>query len=413
MEHVVEPARELPVSASYDVVVVGGGVAGVAAAVSAARAGASVLLLERLFALGGLATLGNVIVFLPLCDGRGTQVIGGIAEEMLKLSIRGERETHETMRVDAEIPACWRRRATKERRARQRYRVCFNPNRFLLELERWLGSNGVDWLYDTRFCRVIKRDDGFIETVVVENKDGRHAIRCGAVVDASGDADVCAAAGEAVESLATNTRSAWYYLVQDGDIHLVPLSKPFDAEAKAHPRGGRHYAGDKAADVTAHMVDSRRLLRRDLRRREKASETGTVFPILTPTLPCFRMTRRLRGRAELGPSDQGKWCDDAVAMTGDWRHAGPIYCIGLGHLAGVQTPNLVTAGRCISASGRAWDVVRAIPTCCVTGEAAGLAAARAIRATGGDIRRLDAEELRVELRDRGGIMDPEYLRGDA
>ena len=76
---VTEPARTLPVTGAYELVVAGGGIAGVAAAVAAARCGASVCLLEKMCAPGGLATLGNVIVWLPLCDGRGRQVAGGLA----------------------------------------------------------------------------------------------------------------------------------------------------------------------------------------------------------------------------------------------------------------------------------------------------------------------------------------------
>ena len=82
-----EPAARLNVVASYDVVVVGGGIAGVSAAVSAAREGASVCLLEREYALGGLATLGLVWCYLPLDDGFGHQIMGSIAEELLKLSV--------------------------------------------------------------------------------------------------------------------------------------------------------------------------------------------------------------------------------------------------------------------------------------------------------------------------------------
>jgi len=68
---ITEPSRKIPVEASYDVAVVGGGIAGVAAALAAAREGVEVVLLERTFGLGGLATLGNVIMYLPLCDGMG------------------------------------------------------------------------------------------------------------------------------------------------------------------------------------------------------------------------------------------------------------------------------------------------------------------------------------------------------
>ena len=76
-----------PINYSADVVVAGGGIAGISCALAAARQGAEVLLLERSFMLGGLATAGLVTIYLPLCDGEGTQVSFGIAEELLRLSI--------------------------------------------------------------------------------------------------------------------------------------------------------------------------------------------------------------------------------------------------------------------------------------------------------------------------------------
>ena len=72
----------------YEVVVCGGGIAGIAAALAAARNGAKTCLIEREFALGGLATLGLIVVYLPLCDGAGVKMSAGIAEELLKLSIK-------------------------------------------------------------------------------------------------------------------------------------------------------------------------------------------------------------------------------------------------------------------------------------------------------------------------------------
>ena len=71
----------------YDVAVVGGGVAGVAAALAAARNGLRVVLIEKTVLLGGLATNGMIYIYLPICDGFGHQVSFGIAEELLKLSI--------------------------------------------------------------------------------------------------------------------------------------------------------------------------------------------------------------------------------------------------------------------------------------------------------------------------------------
>ena len=85
--HRLTETNSIPVRKGYDVVVLGGGIAGVAAAVAAKRSGRSVLIIEKSCMLGGLATLGLVAIYLPLCDGSGRQVSAGIAEELLHLSI--------------------------------------------------------------------------------------------------------------------------------------------------------------------------------------------------------------------------------------------------------------------------------------------------------------------------------------
>ena len=72
----------------YDVICIGGGVAGIAAALSSTRMGAKTLLIENAYMLGGLATAGLVTIYLPLCDGEGTQLCYGISEELLRLSIQ-------------------------------------------------------------------------------------------------------------------------------------------------------------------------------------------------------------------------------------------------------------------------------------------------------------------------------------
>ena len=77
-------SKNIPIKKPHDVIVTGGGVAGVAAAVSAARHGASVLLIEKSNILGGLATLGLVNLFVPMCNGRGKQIIFGLAEKWLR-----------------------------------------------------------------------------------------------------------------------------------------------------------------------------------------------------------------------------------------------------------------------------------------------------------------------------------------
>ena len=78
--------EDVPFAGKWDIIVVGGGVAGVAAAVSAARAGKKTLITEKTLTFGGLATNGLINYFVPMCNGRGKQIIYGMADEMLKMS---------------------------------------------------------------------------------------------------------------------------------------------------------------------------------------------------------------------------------------------------------------------------------------------------------------------------------------
>ena len=80
--------KEIEVVKAYDVIVAGGGVAGVAAAVSAARMGKKTLLIEKTITLGGLATIGLLNWFVPSCNGRGTKIVKGMAEEMFNMAIK-------------------------------------------------------------------------------------------------------------------------------------------------------------------------------------------------------------------------------------------------------------------------------------------------------------------------------------
>ncbi|MBN2449181.1 MAG: FAD-dependent oxidoreductase [Lentisphaeria bacterium] len=397
---VTEPERDVPVWGQYDVVVVGGGIAGVAAAVAAARNGASTCLLEKEFALGGLATLGNVVVYLPLCDGMGNQVIAGIGEELLRLSVADGFNP---------IPACWLPDGDMEQRRKVRYRVTFNPASYMLALEEWVLASGVHLRYDVRFCTVVKRGDT-IQAVVVESKSGRSAVLCRAVVDASGDADVCARAGEPTVSVRTNVAAGWFYTWDRQQLRLVPHSEEFGRDPNLAPKGERGFAGDDADDVTAQVIESRKGIRRRLEALRGKSPDKPLFAAILPTIPSFRMTRRLHGAAVVRESDDRRWCDGCVGMTGDWRKAGPIYFLPLGCLVGVVSKNLTVAGRCISADGPAWDVTRVIPTCAVTGEAAGTAAALAARDCGGDVSRLPLHVLQRRLQEQGVPMDRRLAR---
>ena len=121
------------------------------------------------------------------------------------------------------------------------------------------------------------------------------------------------------------------------------------------------------------------------------------------------MTRRLVGRFTLAEEHVHQWFDDTMGLTGDWRRRGPVYAIPFSCLRGVRTSNLLVAGRCISVDNTVWDVLRVIPPCVVTGEAAGTAAALAAVHTDGDVNALDFDVLRGRLLAQGVLLDRERV----
>lgn len=412
---IVEPSRELEVLGDYDVVVVGGGIAGVAAALASARGGAKTCLLEKFCALGGLATIGNVIIYLPLCDGRGHQVSAGICEELFRLSVNDEPSSRPSLRIGP-VPSCWERGGDESERAKRRMEVGFNPVTYMYKLERLLLKHHVTILYDTRFAGVLKGGSA-IEAVIIESKGGRQALTARAVVDASGDADVCQASGERTVSVGGNVRCGWYYYVDNGEVKLKCWSQPFSA-TKSFPQNGRTFRGDSARQVTGQVLESRHLQMQDLEKTRQANPGHDIFPIMTTTMPTHRMTRRLSGAITLRPTSVHRWYDDCVGIISDWRKAGPVYAVPFRALAAVRTGNLITAGRCISSLGDTWDVTRVIPACAVTGEAAGLAAAmlaiqRDGQETGATFAELDVRALQAALRRKGVLLDRHLVEDGA
>ena len=95
------------------------------------------------------------------------------------------------------------------------------------------------------------------------------------------------------------------------------------------------------------ILDSRQFIMEDVARRGAACG-GLAYPINVPMLASFRMSRRLVGTRTLRERDCHRWFDDTLGLTGDWRKPGPVYSLPLSILTAVRTPNLITAGRCIS-----------------------------------------------------------------
>ncbi|MCM8759726.1 MAG: FAD-dependent oxidoreductase [Candidatus Omnitrophica bacterium] len=388
MKRIKENARYLEIRNEYDVAVVGGGVAGAAAAISAARNNAKVCLIERYCAIGGLATLGNVNVYLPLCDGKGNKIITGIAEEFMKLSI---------LDGYGKIPECWLNNNFEECK-RVRLKVEFNPWTFAIELEKLLIDEGVEILYDTRFSDVIKEGNK-ITHLIFEDKKGRFAIKSKVVVDASGDADVCVCAGEKVVSVDTNVACGWFFCFDGEKVKRYVFSQKYDHfNRQVYDLN----TGFSIEQTTQQILSSRENISKIIEKMK--NENSRILPVSLPSIPTFRMTRRLKGLIELEESHEKTLFSDAVGMFGDWRKSGPVYYMPFSALYAVRTSNLITAGRCISACS-AWDIIRAIPVCALTGEIAGTASALLCRSKSKRFSSLDIRKLQQTLKNQGVKVD--------
>lgn len=390
-ETIREPARETPVIGRYDVAVLGGGVAGLAAAVAAARRGARTLLIEHHCVLGGLATEGLVAIYLPICDGRGRQVMAGLAEEMLRLSAR---------HAPTDIPECWSPGGSVEARHQKRYLSHFAPHAYMIALEDFALENGVKIFYDTRLVEAVCRGDA-LEAVIVESRSGREAVRARVFIDATGDAELCHRAGQATVVHRDNARAAWFYADEGTRVRLVQHHAPFTNPAPGEPLFG----GDSRDEVTDMLLKSRPMIMQRVRRLRQETNNPNLYPVLIGTIPQLRFTRCLAGAFELDASHVHQWIDDAVTLAPDWRAPGPVYAVPYRCLVADRRSNLLVAGRCISSTRSGGEITRAIPVCVGTGEAAGTAAAIASQADA-DLRTLDVPALQQQLRRQGQLLDP-------
>lgn len=366
---VTEPQRCLPVRyTGYDVVVAGGGIAGISAALAAVRAGKRVLLLERMFALGGLATLGLVTIYLPLCDGNGHQLSYGLAEELLRLSI--------SKGWERSYPDTWLR--GRHDHGSQRFEVRYNAQVFAILAEQQLVSDGVKVLYGTSVCDVLKSGNR-ITHLIAESKDGRYAIPIRSVVDATGDADLFYRANGATKLYQNgNLPAAWFYETRDGlnSLRMIGaadvLSEDTSAQTPESVRGNR-ISGIDTDEISQALLACHAQSLNSFLAGGPASESHSLSAL--PSVPQLRMTRRMVGAYELDSRETHTFFDDSIGMTGDWRKRGPAYEIPLRTLYTTSLVNCMAAGRIISVTDDMWDITRVIPTCAVTGQAAGLAMA--------------------------------------
>ena len=364
MEFLNESNR-IPVVDSYDVIVVGGGIAGVAAAVAARRSGSRVLLIEKGVVLGGLATLGFIAYYLPLCDGRGTKVTGAIAEELLYLSIKYGYH---------DLPAEWR--DGKGIGAKKRYTTIFSPPEFIYALDELMASVGVDLLFDTVFSSPVMEGDR-CKAVIVENKSGRTAYAAQMFIDASGDADLLFRAGaRCVEE--ANYLAYWFYTTdlprmqkalesgQVRDAISLEWRGSFRPDG-SYTLGEKEYKASDAKEVTRFILTGRKTLKEQIDKNREIK--GSLVAL--PGMPQFRRTRRIEGIYLLTEADADKHFDDSIGCTGHWMKPGIVYEIPYRTIVTKGLSNVLASGRNISSSGDAWEATRVIPPAAVTGQAAG------------------------------------------
>ena len=364
--------KEPTYKGNYDVVVVGGGIAGVAAAVAASRVGSKTLLIEKGVNLGGLATTGLISLYEPLCDGEGKQMIYGLSEELIKLS---------TSYGFDNLHSKWGGSGHNKPK-NERYTTRFSPGVFSAMLDDFVLKNGVELMFDTLAtypAMVGKKCVG----VVVENLNGREYYEAGAVVDATGNACVMERAGVPT----VLGRSFMTYLVhlyemddateliknRDGNAFRKWVGLGANWAGEGHPEGVKIFEEGTAEEINEYMIIGKQSL---LNRMEKLGKDN--FDVMAiPNMPQMRTIRRIVGKVDFNAID-GETYEDAIGWCGDFRPfgVGKHYQVPFGSLFNEEFDNLVAAGRIISApQGDGWEVSRVIPVCAQTGEAAGKAAA--------------------------------------
>ena len=351
----------------FDVAVCGGGVAGVAAAIAAARRGCRTVLIEKTLQPGGLAASGLILVYLPLCDGRGEQLLFGLPEELMIAANKYG---------PCEIDANWRENGG-------RLQVNFSPGAAVLGWDELLEDAGVSVWLDTVItdCTV---ENSVLKSVEVFNKSGKGRISARCFIDATGDADVAFACGNACRD-SENAMVLWALEHRPPRLQnetfsdeysggMILLAGSVCAVMRADPLG-KVYSGDPVSGklVSDFTLEGRRRYRRDLQKIGHLKKD--IYPVTLQNQVPLRRTRAVSGRYTLTSEDEGKSLPLAVIKTGDWRSAGRVWEIPYPALLPDNVENLLVAGRCISALGSAWEATRVIPVAAKTGEVSGIAAA--------------------------------------
>lgn len=439
-------ALDLPLLADVDVCVVGAGSAGSTAAIAAARAGASVVLVEQLPFLGGTSTavLDTFYGFWTPGDSP-RKVVGGIADEV----VAGLRALGPVV----ERPNTYGAGTG----------ITYLAEHLKVVWERLTTEAGVQVVLHAMLQDVVVGDEGRVRLAVVATKAGLHRIAARTFVDASGDADLCAYAGfgfeqageiDPAQTLTTTFRMAnvdrgrrrtittadlhelmagaavdGYDLPRrEGSDHATPVDgvtatimTRLEPNERRAPDGRLVATTDPAFLTAAEIAGRRQALEyvRFLRDRVPGYETASLVALGTQI--GIRETRRVHGDRRLTRDDvlSARQFEDQIGLCGApiedhragpdtrWAYlpAGAAVGIPYGTLVVRDGRNVLVAGRCFSATHDAHASVRSMAQCMAMGQAAGTAAAMAAREPHGAVRRVDPVALRARLATDGALLE--------
>jgi hypothetical protein len=430
-----EPCRETPVWGEYDIVVLGGGPAGIAAAAAAARAGRSTLLIESYGFLGGMGTAAGVTNFCGLhANVHGTirQVVHGVADDLLgrMRALGGLNEPHSLF--GGKIAA-----------------QAYDNAAFKVAADDLVLSSGAQLLFHAMVVGVVMNDEGRIHAALIETKSGRHAVLGKTFVDCSGDGDLAAHAGAPFEKgtsghdmmyPSTMFRVSGVDPVRAGDAfnEFGRLMEEAEKKGRKFPRKTPIIRPQKnpaewRANVTqlanedGSPVDGTDALQLSNAEVQGRRQVVDFFQFLRDTAPGFdksyileiapqvgvRETRRVIGEYQLTDEDVLKCVDfpDTVGVNGwmiEEHVAGDISFrwqdiprsrgfnqLPYRMLLPQKVDNLLVAGRCASMTHLGQSAARVSGGCFVMGQAAGTAAALAIEA---NVRPRDLDVRRLQSR---------------
>ncbi|HUZ23755.1 MAG TPA: FAD-dependent oxidoreductase [Streptosporangiaceae bacterium] len=439
---ITEPSRATPVHGEFDVVVVGGGPAGIMAASAAARGGYSVILLERYGFLGGAGTAGGLSTFCGLharVHGEDRQVIHGLADELLDRMAKLDALSQPHLTIRDGILA-----------------QAFDISGYKIAADELVTGSGARILFHAMAVGVVMAGDDTIDAVLIESKSGRAAVRGAMFIDASGDADLAAWAGVPYEKSPAAGELAYPSLMfringvdvaaagdqpwrtverlmdeaEKAGTHRFPRKKPI-VRPQRNPLEWRanltQLSNPDGSAIDGTRVDE--LSHGELQGRQQVLDAftfirdhtpgfgGSYIVDLAPQIG-IRETRRVTGRYQLteddvlGCADFGDtigvngWPAEAhVAGSVEFRwHRGDnprgFHQVPFAMIVPARTGNLYVAGRCASMTHLAQSSARVTGPCFVMGQAAGTAAALALD-TGTAAGEVSVAQLQQRL-ERGG-----------